>query len=78
MGRITVPEDARELDVRQIDGEPYGPIMAALEELSDDETLVLHNDFEPEPLYAQLERLGFDYRTRQVEPDLWQVLVERA
>ena len=47
-------ETDRRLDVREIDGEPFGDIMAELEALSDDETLLLINSFEPEPLYQVL------------------------
>jgi len=36
-------EADRCLDVREIDGEPFGDIMAELETLSDDETLLLIN-----------------------------------
>lgn len=60
-------EQAREadmtLDVRKIDGEPFEEIMAALEELSDDESLLLINSFEPTPLYDVFEERGFEYRT---------------
>ena len=46
------PADDRthELDAREIDGEPFGDIVAALDDLPDDGRLVLVNSFEPEPL----------------------------
>ena len=65
----------RELDVRTIDGEPFGPIMAALDELPADGTLVLVNGFEPEPLYAVLERRGFSFETARVDDDEWRVTI---
>lgn len=70
--------DARELDVRNLDGEPFGDIMGALEDLPESETLVLVNDFEPEPLYNVLEQRGFEYRARQVDPDEWRIAIEHA
>lgn len=63
----------RTLDARDIDGEPFGEIVSALDDLGDDETLVLVNGFEPEPLYAVLEQRGFDHATARVAPDEWRV-----
>jgi uncharacterized protein (DUF2249 family) len=78
MSGETVPEADRELDVRQIDGEPFGDIVAALDDLPADETLVLINSFEPVPLYEVLEDRGFEHRTSQVAPDEWHVAIEHA
>ncbi|NHN60262.1 DUF2249 domain-containing protein [Halorussus rarus] len=64
---------ARELDAREIDGEPFGAIMSALDDLGTDETLVLYNGFEPEPLYGVLDRRGFDHEAERVAPDEWRV-----
>jgi len=66
----------RTLDVREIDGEPFGDIMAALDELDDDETLQLVSGFEPKPLYEVVTNRGFDYETEQVAPDEWHVAIE--
>ena len=75
-GRV---DDAdRTLDVREIDGEPFGNIMAALEELSADESLLLINSFEPEPLYDVLEDRGYEYETTNPSPDEWQVEITTA
>ncbi|GAA0727394.1 MULTISPECIES: DUF2249 domain-containing protein [Halorubrum] len=63
----------RRLDVREIDGEPFGDIMAELEALSDDETLLLINSFEPEPLYQVLEERGFQYETMSDGSDVWYI-----
>lgn len=71
-------EARRRLDVRGIDGEPFGDIMAELDALPDDETLLLINSFEPEPLYPVLERRGFRYETTAEEPDRWHVEIRHA
>lgn len=67
----------RVLDVREIDAPPFERITSALTEIEGDETLVIVNSFEPEPLYAELERRGFTHRTTRVRPEEWQVAVER-
>lgn len=66
------------LDARTTDGPPFEPIMEALGELDEDETLVLINGFEPEPLYDVLEQRGFTHDAEQVAPDEWRVRIERA
>ncbi|EMA48651.1 MULTISPECIES: DUF2249 domain-containing protein [Halococcus] len=65
----------QELDVRTIDGEPFTDIMAALKELDEEETLVLINSFEPEPLYTVLEQRGFVYETTHTGDDEWRVSI---
>ncbi|MFB6195271.1 MAG: DUF2249 domain-containing protein [Haloplanus sp.] len=73
------PGDAnRKLDVRDIDGEPFDPIMDALGELADGESLVLINSFEPTPLYDVLEERGFEYETTNPAPDEWRVEITPA
>lgn len=69
-------DSVRELDVRDIDGEPFGPIMSALEELRADESLVLINSFEPVPLYDVLRERGYDHQTEQVADDEYRVTIE--
>lgn len=71
-------ENVRELDIREIDGPPFDEITSALEAVSNDETLVLVNSFEPEPLYAVIERRGFTYEATKVADDEWRVAIERA
>lgn len=61
------------LDAREIDGAPFDDIVAALDALDDDETLVLVNSFEPEPLYDVLDERGFAFEPEQVAPDEWRV-----
>ncbi|AQL43956.1 hypothetical protein BV210_15165 [Halorientalis sp. IM1011] len=68
----------RRLDVRDIDGEPFDDIMAALDDLPDGERLRLINSFEPEPLYAVLEQRGFTHETERVGPDEFHVDIEHA
>lgn len=66
------------LDVRDVDGEPFPHIMSALSDLGDGETLVLVNNFEPEPLYDVLADRGFEYETERVDDDEWRVFVSHA
>lgn len=63
----------RTLDAREIDGEPFGDIMAELEALEPDETFLLINSFEPKPLFEVLSQRGFDYDAAEVGPDEWHV-----
>lgn len=73
------PSDRRyELDVRDLDDDPFSEIMSTLAGLSEDETVVLINTFEPEPLYTVLEQRGFTYETDRVAPDEWRVEITRA
>lgn len=70
------PDAERRLDVREIDGEPFQDITAALGELPTDESLLLINSFEPEPLYQVLEQRGFQYETTSDGSDLWYVEIQ--
>lgn len=69
--------DAR-LDVREVDGEPFGDIMDALDGLADGDRLQLVAPFEPEPLYEVLDQRGFDHETTQVAEDEWHVDIAHA
>ena len=74
-----VPESAqRTLDVRDIDGEPFGDIMAALDDLSPGESLLLVNSFEPEPLYPVLTNRGYAFESEQVDSNEWHIDIRRA
>ncbi len=68
--------ETRRLDVREIDGEPFGDIMQALKELPSDERLVLVNSFEPVPLYDVLARRGFTHETTRVTDDEYRIVIE--
>jgi uncharacterized protein (DUF2249 family) len=71
------PDVAVELDVREIAGEPFDPIMDALADLAPGERLLLRAGFEPVPLYDVLASRGFDHETT-ADGDEYRVLVERS
>jgi uncharacterized protein (DUF2249 family) len=66
------------LDVRDTEGEPFGDIVAALQELDTGATLELINSFEPEPLYDVLRTRGFEYESERVTDDEWHVWIRHA
>jgi uncharacterized protein (DUF2249 family) len=70
-------DHAEVIDAREIDGEPFSAIMAALDELAPDETVLLINSFEPTPLYDVLGERGFDYQTTRVDGEEWHVEIRR-
>lgn len=74
----SVPDYDQLVDAREIEGEPFSDIVAALDELDVDETLLLINSFEPEPLYEVLEARGFTYETTQQSADEWRVRITHA
>ena len=63
------------LDVREIDGPPFGDIMSALEGLESDDRLRLVAGFEPKPLYEVLERRGFSFEPEQRAEEEWHVVI---
>lgn len=67
----------RTVDVREVDGPPFGEITEALDALPEGERLRLVSDFEPEPLYAVLDARGFDHETTR-EGGTWRVTIEHA
>ena len=71
-------EPDHELDVREIDGSPFGDIMATLEALDDGERLLLVNSFEPVPLYDVLEAQGFEFESTQQDDEKWHIHIEHA
>lgn len=71
-------EADRRLDAREIDGEPFGAIVAELDEMDADESLLLINSFEPVPLYDVLDSRGFDHETTNPAPDEWHVEITHA
>jgi len=66
------------VDAREVDGEPFADIDAALTQLDEDERLLVVNSFEPEPLYGVLERRGFEYETTRVGSEEWHVEIQHA
>lgn len=65
------------LDVREIDGPPFGKITAALDSLEAEERLRLIAGFEPVPLYEVLEERGLSFETERSGENEWHVLIER-
>lgn len=78
MSTETTDDTTRTLDVREIDGEPFGEIMAELETLPEAGTLVLVSSFEPVPLYNVLEQRGFAAEPSQRAADEWRVSITHA
>jgi uncharacterized protein (DUF2249 family) len=70
-------ENESVLDVRDRDDPPFPVISDALDDLGPDESLLLVNGFEPEPLYEVLADRGFDHETERVDDDEWRVRIER-
>lgn len=77
MGRTDIDYD-QVLDAREIEGEPFGNIMAALEDLGQGEALLLINSFEPVPLYDVLSDRGFNHETTQVSDAEWHIEISQA
>ena len=71
-------ENESVLDVRDRDDPPFPVISDALDELGPDESLLLINGFEPEPLYDVLDDRGFDHETERVDDGEWRVRIERG
>jgi len=70
---------ARILDVRPLIAqgeEPFGTIMAAVDELEEGQDLVIIVPFEPVPLEGVLSGQGFSYNARQIGDD-WRVTFHR-
>lgn len=74
----TEPNADVRLDAREIEGEPFEEIMGVLNDLGTDESLLLINSFEPEPLYNVLEDRGFVYEASNPEEDVWHVEIEHS
>lgn len=78
MGAERFGDADRTLDARDVEGEPFGAIMSSLEELSGNESLLLINSFEPEPLYDVLEDRGYEYETANPAAGEWHVEITTA
>ncbi|MHB8146437.1 MAG: DUF2249 domain-containing protein [Vulcanimicrobiaceae bacterium] len=69
-----------ELDVRPFHErgeEPFEAIMAVVRELKESEQFLLVNSFEPKPLYAVMQRQGFEHTTVDMGNGEWRVLFKR-
>jgi uncharacterized protein (DUF2249 family) len=72
-------DDADErLDAREIDGEPFGDVVAALDGLDEGESLCLVNGFEPVPPYDVLAERGSEHETANLADDEWHVEITRS
>ncbi|WP_458207837.1 DUF2249 domain-containing protein [Haladaptatus sp. NG-SE-30] len=69
--------EVHELDVRQIE-QPFDDIMSAVTGLKGEQTLVLINSFEPQPLYSVLEKQGFQCEAEKIDADEWHISVTRT
>lgn len=58
-------------------GEPFEMIMAAVDELTDGQALVVIAPFEPVPLEGVLGSQGFQFETEQLDSGDWQVTFTR-
>lgn len=71
----TVTVDVRE-DIRQ-GREPFRKIMAAVDRLRPDETLLLIVSFEPLPLYRVMAQNGFSHWAEHTADGDWKVYFRR-
>lgn len=58
--------------------EPFGAIMAALEELPEGGRMILYATFKPEPLIALLESRGFTSEASELGGGEWRVVFNCA
>lgn len=66
------------LDVRPLDfSERFTAIFGKLGEMAADDRLLLVNDFEPVPLFGELESRGYAYESNQVAPTEWHILISK-
>lgn len=72
--------DPRIVDARPViaaGGEPFEMIMAAVDELRDEQPLVVIAPFEPVPLEGVLGSQGFEFETEKLDTGDWQVTFTR-
>lgn len=73
---IEITGRARVVDARPViaqGGEPFELIMAAAQEVGDDEVLVVYAPFEPVPLEGVLGEQGFNYVADEIGGGDWRV-----
>ena len=73
-------DDTVILDVRTFHErgeEPFTAIMDAVDRLTQNQSLLLINSFEPVPLYAVMKRRGFAYHCSAEGPDEYHVFFSR-
>lgn len=76
MSEVGPSDPDRRLDVREIAGEPFSPIMEELDALQRGDRLLVINSFDPTPLYGVLDERGFETETTRVDDGEWHVVVE--
>ncbi len=65
-----------QLDVRPLMlPQRFSTIFAKLDELGAGDSLLLVNDFEPLPLFSELERRGYTYESRQTGATEWHIKI---
>ncbi len=72
--------DAVTLDVREdilAGRDPFGRIMAAVDSLTEGQSLVLINVFEPRPLYGVLRMRGLEHEAEQTPDGDWRVVFSK-
>ncbi len=74
-GEKIVTVDVRE-DIRA-GREPFRKIMAAVQRLRPDQTLLLINSFEPRPLYRVMAQNGFTHWAEQTADGDWKIYFRR-
>jgi uncharacterized protein (DUF2249 family) len=74
-GEKIVTVDVRE-DISQ-GREPFEKIMAAVERLQPDQTLLLINCFEPRPLYRVMAQNGFTHWAERTAEGDWKIYFRR-
>lgn len=69
----------QELDVRWLPPpEPFETIMAALQQLPEEEALQVHIHREPFPLYEALGGMGYTWQTTALDDGSFKILISRT
>ena len=73
------PTEMEVLDLRPIERwERFGVILGKLGQMGSDASLTVINDFEPLPLYGELNGRGYQYSTEKVSEEEWKVTIRRS
>lgn len=67
-----------QLDVRPLDiPDRFNAIFGKLDELARGDTLLLINDFEPVPLFGEMQNRGYTYEKQQKGPSEWHIKISK-
>ncbi len=67
-----------QLDVRPLMlPQRFSAIFGKLDELAAGDSLLLINDFEPLPLFTELQRRGCTYESRQTGESEWHIKIDK-